>query len=74
MNEVHVEAGAVLNGALMENDLIDELLLYMAPTWLGSGRGMSLMQKTQALTQAKHFEWKEITRTGEDLRLILRRK
>ncbi len=74
MNEVHVEAGAVLNGALMQENLIDELLLYMAPTWLGSGRGMSLMQKTQTLTQARHFEWQDITRLGEDLRLRLRKK
>ena len=74
MNEVHVEAGATLNGGLMSENLIDELLLYMAPTWLGSGRRMSLMQETQTLTQAKHFEWMDFTRLGEDLRLRLRKK
>jgi len=74
MNEVHVEAGAVLNGALMAENLIDELILYMAPTWLGSGKGMSLMPKTGSLSQAKHFEWQGVERVGQDLRLCLRRK
>ena len=31
MNEVHVEAGAKLNGALMRARLVDELLVYLAP-------------------------------------------
>jgi len=37
MNEVHVEAGAQLTGAMMQQGLIDEWLVYMAPTFLGEG-------------------------------------
>lgn len=74
MNEVHVEAGSLLNGALMSQGLVDELLLYMAPTWLGSGKGMSLMPASHALAQAQRFEWLDIHRVGEDLRVRLRRK
>ena len=73
MNEVHVEAGAVLNGGLLGEQLIDELILYMAPTWLGSGKGMSNMAKTHALDAAQHFHWHDITRIESDLRLTLRK-
>ncbi len=38
-NEVHVEAGPTLCGALLADGLVDELLLYIAPVFLGdSGR------------------------------------
>jgi hypothetical protein len=40
VNELHVEAGHKLNGSLMREGLVDELLLYFAPTLLGSGREM----------------------------------
>ncbi|WP_108798659.1 bifunctional diaminohydroxyphosphoribosylaminopyrimidine deaminase/5-amino-6-(5-phosphoribosylamino)uracil reductase RibD, partial [Xanthomonas fragariae] len=35
INEVHVEAGATLSGALLQAGLVDELLVYMAPVLLG---------------------------------------
>ena len=35
VNELHVEAGATLNAALIEADLVDELLVYLAPKILG---------------------------------------
>ena len=41
INELHVEAGAKLNGALLAAGLIDEFLVYLAPTVLGDpARGM----------------------------------
>ncbi len=41
INELHVEAGAILNGALLAQGLVDELLLDLAPTLLGQGcKGM----------------------------------
>src|SRR6185295_18083231 len=40
-NEVHVEAGARLNAALLEAGWVDELLVYQAPLLLGAGRGMA---------------------------------
>ena len=41
INELHVEAGAKLSGALLDAGLIDELLLYFAPTLIGEpARGM----------------------------------
>ena len=35
LNEIHVEAGARLNGALLEAGLVDEILAYVAPAMLG---------------------------------------
>src|SRR5690606_861149 len=41
VNEVHVEAGARLSGAMLAGGCVDELLVYMAPLLLGQGRGMA---------------------------------
>jgi len=38
INEVLVEAGATLNGALFRAGLVDELVLYLAPQLLGGCR------------------------------------
>ena len=43
VNELHVEAGARLNGALLQTGRVDELLLYLAPTLLGAGRDMATL-------------------------------
>jgi diaminohydroxyphosphoribosylaminopyrimidine deaminase/5-amino-6-(5-phosphoribosylamino)uracil reductase len=74
MNEVHVEAGAILNGGLLQERLVDELLVYMAPSWLGSGKAMSVMPLTQTLAEVQQLSWHDVTRMGNDLRLTLRRK
>lgn len=75
INELHVEAGAKLNGALLAAGLIDELLLYVAPTVLGEpARGMfALPQPLAHLADRHDFAWHEATRVGTDLRLVARR-
>src|SRR5207244_7992508 len=41
LNEIHVEAGTRLNGSLLQAGVVDELLVYLAPSLIGdSGRGM----------------------------------
>ncbi|HUP93774.1 MAG TPA: bifunctional diaminohydroxyphosphoribosylaminopyrimidine deaminase/5-amino-6-(5-phosphoribosylamino)uracil reductase RibD, partial [Burkholderiales bacterium] len=41
VNEVHVEAGHKLNGSLLRENLVDELLVYLAPHIVGdAARGM----------------------------------
>lgn len=72
-NEVHVEAGARLNAALLEGGWVDELLVYLAPLLLGAGRGLAALGPYQTLDQARHFAWHRVDRVGEDLRLLLRR-
>jgi diaminohydroxyphosphoribosylaminopyrimidine deaminase/5-amino-6-(5-phosphoribosylamino)uracil reductase len=41
VNELHVEAGHKLNGSLLREGLVDELLVYLAPKLLGQGRDMA---------------------------------
>lgn len=72
VNEVHVEAGHQLNGSLVREQLVDELLLYQAPLLLGEGAGIASFGALDSLVQAARFEWRELERVGADLRLLAR--
>lgn len=72
INEVHVEAGSKLNGSLMRAGLVDELLIYLAPTLLGPGQPMIALPELQALGQAKALEFVACDPIGPDLRLRAR--
>lgn len=72
INELHVEAGARLNGALVQAGLVDEYLLYLAPQLLGSGRPLAAWPGPAHLSDARRLHWHEVQRVGEDLRLVLR--
>lgn len=73
INELHVEAGATLNAALLQAGLVDELLVYIAPTLLGPGRGMAALPALQQLHQAIALQFESIDRVGDDLRVRARR-
>lgn len=71
INEVWVEAGAGLNGALIREGLIDELIVYMAPQILGNdARGMFVIDELINLDQRISLEYKDVRRVGDDLRII----
>lgn len=72
INEVHVEAGATLSGALMEAGLVDELLLYMAPCCLGRGRDMLGIRALPSLDDRIALDIREVTQIGGDLRIVAR--
>lgn len=72
INEIHVEAGAGLNSALLQAGLIDELLVYMAPKIIGPGLDIFQMPALTDLSTVPTFEWVEQQRVGEDIRLRLR--
>jgi len=73
LNEVHVEGGSGLNGALLQAGLVDELLLYVAPLVLGNAaRGMFALPVLEELQGARRFRLHEVKRVGEDLRIIAR--
>lgn len=71
-NEVHIEAGATLNGALLRQGLVDECLVYLAPMLLGEGIGMAQMNAFPSLSQAQRFRFGAPLLLGEDVRLIAR--
>jgi diaminohydroxyphosphoribosylaminopyrimidine deaminase/5-amino-6-(5-phosphoribosylamino)uracil reductase len=70
MNEIHVEAGHKLNGSLLREGCVDELLVYLAPTLLGSGLGIANLPELSALTE--RTDWKRIDHTAFDPDLRLR--
>jgi diaminohydroxyphosphoribosylaminopyrimidine deaminase/5-amino-6-(5-phosphoribosylamino)uracil reductase len=70
INEVHVEAGPTLNGALARAGLIDELLVYVAPKLLGPGRPMMDLPAVESLDEALEWQWQEVTQVGAAVRMI----
>jgi diaminohydroxyphosphoribosylaminopyrimidine deaminase/5-amino-6-(5-phosphoribosylamino)uracil reductase len=72
-NEIHVEAGARLNAALLQAGWVDELLVYQAPLLIGAGRGMAALGPLTTLADAQRFDFHRVDRVGGDLRLLLRR-
>jgi diaminohydroxyphosphoribosylaminopyrimidine deaminase/5-amino-6-(5-phosphoribosylamino)uracil reductase len=72
-NEVLVEAGPQLSGSLVEQQLVNELLIYLAPTVLGSeARSMLQLPSIIAMEQRRNFSLHECTQLGSDLRLRYR--
>ena len=73
MNEVHVESGSKLNGSLLAAGVVDELLLYYAPSLLGDGaRGMFNLPEFVALEQKISLRFHDVRRIGDDLRILAR--
>jgi len=73
INEVWVEAGPGLNGALLGAGLVDELVIYVAPMVLGSvARGMFDLGELTALAQCPRLVFQDIRQIGADLRIIAR--
>jgi diaminohydroxyphosphoribosylaminopyrimidine deaminase/5-amino-6-(5-phosphoribosylamino)uracil reductase len=72
INELHVEAGHKLNGSLIREGLVDELLVYLAPKLVGQGRQMANFGPLADLAQAVAFEFLSSEMVGPDLRLVAR--
>ncbi len=72
VNELHVEAGAGLNGALLEAGLVDEWIAYVAPMAVGdAARGLFATAPLTALADASRFRLADVRQLGSDLRLTL---
>jgi diaminohydroxyphosphoribosylaminopyrimidine deaminase / 5-amino-6-(5-phosphoribosylamino)uracil reductase len=72
-NEVHVEAGHKLNGSLLEEGLVDELLIYLAPCILGdTAQGMFHLPPLASLADRRNVRITDIQRIGDDLRVLAR--
>ena len=75
INEVHVEAGARLNGALLAAGLVDELLVYLAPCLLGDGaRGMFALPAPLGASGRSHAaaHRRRRSRSATDWRVLAR--
>jgi diaminohydroxyphosphoribosylaminopyrimidine deaminase/5-amino-6-(5-phosphoribosylamino)uracil reductase len=74
INELHIEAGAGLNGAWVRAGLVDEYLVYLAPKLIGAGLPMAALGPLESLAHAPLLEWVEVSPVagGPDLRLRAR--
>ena len=71
MNEIHVEAGFKLNGSLLRENCVDELLLYYAPFLMGEGIGMANISPLTTLEQRQDWQILDQAMFGPDMRLRL---
>jgi len=73
INEVHVEAGSILCGALLADRLIDELVIYMAPHLMGdAARGLFVLPGLQHMAQRIDLSIQDVRAVGRDLRIRAR--
>lgn len=72
INEVHVEAGAGLNGALWQAGCVDELLMYVAPVFLGPGYPMLRLPGIDKLDEASKLTFVDTAQLGPDIRIRAR--
>lgn len=73
INEVLVETGATLGGALMQAGLVDELIIYMAPVLMGdAARGLMTIPGLETMSQRIKLEIDEIRAIGKDWRIQAR--
>lgn len=74
-NEVLVEAGAGLNGALLQAGLIDEFLVYLAPHLLGdTARGMFHLPALVDMQARRELLLTDLRHVGADIRMLARLK
>ena len=70
VNEVMVEAGAVLNGALLRSQLIDEMIFYVAPKLMGdAARAVFHLPGMERMAQNIHLQITDIRAVGQDWRI-----
>jgi len=75
VNSVLVEAGAILNGALLSAEVVDEWVVYMAPCVLGDqGRGLFHLPELQKMADKKQLNMKAVRQVGPDLKLTFSMK
>jgi diaminohydroxyphosphoribosylaminopyrimidine deaminase/5-amino-6-(5-phosphoribosylamino)uracil reductase len=71
MNEIHVEAGFKLNGSMLREECVDELLLYYAPFFMGEGIGMANVPALLSLKSRDDWQIIDQSLLGNDFRLRL---
>ncbi|HEV7816948.1 MAG TPA: bifunctional diaminohydroxyphosphoribosylaminopyrimidine deaminase/5-amino-6-(5-phosphoribosylamino)uracil reductase RibD, partial [Janthinobacterium sp.] len=74
INELHVEAGTKLNGSMVREACVDELLVYLAPALVGDAQGMFALPALTELERKRVLKFHEIKQIGEDLRILARFK
>ncbi|MBU2179499.1 MAG: RibD family protein, partial [Gammaproteobacteria bacterium] len=75
INLLWVEAGSVLASQFWSQNLVDELVLYQAPMLLGqNATPMLRLPEFSSITETPRWQWQDVCKIGDDLRLIARLK
>lgn len=70
INDVLLECGATLAGAMLEQELIDELVIYQAPHLMGSSaRGLFTLPGIEQMSQRIALQITDIRQIGPDIRI-----
>jgi diaminohydroxyphosphoribosylaminopyrimidine deaminase/5-amino-6-(5-phosphoribosylamino)uracil reductase len=70
INEVHLEAGATLCGAMLQAGLVDELVIYMAPHLMGeAARGLFSLPGLEQMAQRIKLSISDVRAVGDDWRI-----
>ncbi|MEP0355787.1 bifunctional diaminohydroxyphosphoribosylaminopyrimidine deaminase/5-amino-6-(5-phosphoribosylamino)uracil reductase RibD [Paraglaciecola sp.] len=70
INDIWVEAGAKLAGALIQNNLTDELILYQAPKLIGSsGQNLFDILPIESMDEVHDLSWSDVRQVGKDLKM-----
>lgn len=73
INRLWIEAGATLAGSLIAQQLVDELIVYIAPKLLGNlAQPLAVLENFTALEQVPSLIWQDFARVGEDIKLTAR--
>jgi diaminohydroxyphosphoribosylaminopyrimidine deaminase/5-amino-6-(5-phosphoribosylamino)uracil reductase len=73
INELHVEAGFRLNGSLLREGFVDELVIYLAPHVIGdAARGMFQLPQLEDLNDRRELKIRDVRMIGTDVRIIAR--
>jgi diaminohydroxyphosphoribosylaminopyrimidine deaminase/5-amino-6-(5-phosphoribosylamino)uracil reductase len=72
INELHIEAGFKLNGSLIRENCVDELLLYLAPHLIGDAQGLFDLPELEALNAKRGLSFQEVKQIGPDVRILAR--
>jgi len=73
INEILLETGAILSGAVLRAGIIDELLIYMAPKLMGDGaRGLFHTPGLDKLADAVSLDIQDMRAVGQDWRITAR--
>ncbi len=70
INELHLEAGYGLNGSFMQAGLVDEVVQYIAPRFLGAGLGLFRLPEQEALPATLDWAIQSFEQKGRDLRIV----
>jgi len=69
INELHLEAGFGLNGSFLQAGVVDEIVQYIAPLFLGPGQGLFRLPELEILPAYASWAIHSFEQIGQDLRI-----